>query len=344
MRALLTPFIQRELGLVFLKPGPDLMPYMSGRLLVASEPEEFKSLPPGRLPFVDQQLANDLRLLPFFEHERVIRAAGGPRVLEARVGLLKGCQWIHPNESYHDKNLTTLSYKGKSIRLCWACDNRLSGQNIPRLDQLATSNLITWVIETVRIYFRFSEGHQLTLPELWCWAVICEVSDLMPDSISRTFLHMPPAVIKTGGTKESDITWSLAPQEVVAKKVAKAKPLAEVAVKPVLTLKVDPESPESQMLIPKLRRWENKKYVRWVKSEPCCVCGDGCCDPHHIIGHGKGGMGTKANDFKTIPLCRIHHDEIHGSAGVKAWEAKHGSQIELWEKFIDRAFALGVLA
>lgn len=47
MRALLTPFIQRELGLVFLKPGPDLMPYMSGRLLVASEPEEFKSLPPA---------------------------------------------------------------------------------------------------------------------------------------------------------------------------------------------------------------------------------------------------------------------------------------------------------
>ncbi|MDA5499978.1 hypothetical protein PGT17_20310, partial [Yersinia aleksiciae] len=79
MRALLTPFIQRELGVVILKPGADLLPYMSGRLLVATEPEEFKSLPIGRLPFVDQQLANDLRLQPFFEHERVINAAGGPR-------------------------------------------------------------------------------------------------------------------------------------------------------------------------------------------------------------------------------------------------------------------------
>ncbi|HEC2537214.1 TPA: DUF968 domain-containing protein, partial [Yersinia enterocolitica] len=243
MRALLTPFIQRELGLVFLKPGPDLMPYMSGRLLVASEPEEFKSLPAGRLPFVDQQLANDPRLLPFFEHERVIRAAGGPRVLEARVGLLKGCQWVHPNESYHDKNLTTLSYKGKSIRLCWACDNRLSGQNIPRLDQLATSNLITWLIETIRGYFRFTEGHQLTMPELCWWAVVNEVYDLLPDSIARSSLHMPPAVIETGGTKESNITWSPAPQEVVAKKVAKANPPPEVAVKPALALKVDAEPP-----------------------------------------------------------------------------------------------------
>lgn len=343
MRALLKPIIQKELGAVFLKISADLWPHMSGRLLVATEPEEFKSLPDGRLPVVEQQLANDPRLLPFFEHERVIRAAGGHQVLGAWVARLKECQWHDPDDT-HVSNFTTLRYGQSWICLCWHHDNRLREQTLPRLSQLATSNTITWGIETVRGYFRFSEDHQLTLPELWCWAVICEVSDLMPDSISRTFLHMPPAVIETGGTKESDITWSPASQAVVAKKVAKAKPPAEIAVKPVLTLKVDPESPESQMLIPKLRRWENKKYVRWVKSEPCCVCGDGCCDPHHIIGHGKGGMGTKANDFKTIPLCRIHHDEIHGSAGVKAWEAKHGSQIELWEKFIDRAFALGVLA
>ncbi|MFW5386193.1 DUF968 domain-containing protein [Yersinia sp. 2542 StPb PI] len=342
MRALLTPFIQRELGLVFLKPGPDLMPYMSGRLLVASEPEEFKSLPAGRLPFVDQQLANDPRLLPFFEHERVIRAAGGPRVLEARVGLLKGCQWVHPNESYHDKNLTTLSYKGKSIRLCWACDNRLSGQNIPRLDQLATSNLITWLIETIRGYFRFTEGHQLTMPELCWWAVVNEVYDLLPDSIARSSLHMPPAVIETGGTKESDITWSPAPQEVVAKKVAKANPPAEVAVKPALALKVDAEPPAGFMLRPKLRRWESRKYLQWVKSQPCCGCGNGDCDPHHIIGHGQGGMATKAHDLFTFPLCRNCHDELH--ANQREWEEKYGNQIVLLFRFMDRSIGIGALA
>lgn len=333
MRALLTPFIQRELGLVFLKPGPDLMPYMSGRLLVASEPEEFKSLPAGRLPFVDQQLANDPRLLPFFEHERVIRAAGGPRVLEARVGLLKGCQWVHPNESYHDKNLTTLSYKGKSIRLCWACDNRLSGQNIPRLDQLATSNLITWLIETIRGYFRFPEGHQLTLPELCWWAVVNEVYDLLPDSIACSSLHMPPAVIETGGTKESDITWLPAPQEVVAKKVEKAKP--------VLALKIDDEPPASFMRIPKRQRWESKKWLKWVKSQQCCGCGSSADDPHHIIGHGQGGMGTKAHDLFTIPLCRACHDALH--ADMHKWEAEHENQIILLFNFLDRSIGLAAL-
>ncbi|MDA5495431.1 DUF968 domain-containing protein [Yersinia intermedia] len=341
MRALLTPFIQRELGLVFLKPGPDLMPYMSGRLLVASEPEEFKSLPHGRLPFVDQQLANDPRLLPFFEHERVIRAAGGPRVLEAWVQRLKECQW-HASDDTHVSNLTTLRYGQSWICLCWHHDNKLREQTLPRLKQLATSNLITWVIETVRGYFRFTESHQLTLPELCWWAVVNEVYDLLPDSIARSSLHMPPTIIETGGTKESDITWSPAPQELVAKKVAKANPPAEVAVKPALALKVDAEPPAGFMLRPKLRRWENRRYLQWVKSQPCCGCGNGDCDPHHIIGHGQGGMATKAHDLFTFPLCRNCHDELH--ANQRVWEEKHGSQIVLLFRFMDRSIGIGALA
>lgn len=99
MRALLTPFVQRELGIVILRPGNDVLPFMQGRLLVATEPEEFKSLPAGMLPVANQQLANDPRLLPFFEHDRVIRAAGGPRVLEAWVERLKECQWHDPDDN-----------------------------------------------------------------------------------------------------------------------------------------------------------------------------------------------------------------------------------------------------
>ncbi|MFV8808951.1 hypothetical protein ACNSPD_02565, partial [Yersinia enterocolitica] len=187
MRALLTPFIQQELGVVILKPGAELLPYLSGRLLVATEPEEFKALPSGRLPTIDQQLANDPRLLPFFEHERVINAAGGPRVLEAWVKQLKACQWHDPDDS-HVQNLTILRYGQRSIRLCWHHDNKLREHTLPRLDQLATGNLITWIISTVCSHFRLPEGHQLTMPELCWWAVVNEVSDLLPDSIARASL------------------------------------------------------------------------------------------------------------------------------------------------------------
>ncbi|EOV3685454.1 hypothetical protein ACOQH4_004651, partial [Yersinia enterocolitica] len=199
-------------------PGADLLPYMSGRLLVATEPDEFKLLPAGALPVANQQLANDPRLLPFFEHERVINAAGGPRVLEAWVKQLKECQWHDPDDS-HVQNLTTLRYGQRSIRLCWHHDNKLREHTLPRLDQLATSNLITWIISTVCSHFRLPEGHQLTMPELCWWAVVNEVSDLLPDSIARASLRMLPAVMKSGPTRESDITWTPNPTQIIENKV-----------------------------------------------------------------------------------------------------------------------------
>ncbi|WP_252382740.1 DUF968 domain-containing protein, partial [Escherichia coli] len=63
---------------------------------------------------------------------------------------------------------------------------------------------------------------------------------------------------------------------------------------------------------------------------------------HHLIGHGQGGMGTKAHDLFVLPLCRKHHDELH--ADTVAFEEMYGSQLELIFRFIDRALAIGVLA
>ncbi|EKN3611877.1 DUF968 domain-containing protein [Yersinia enterocolitica] len=333
MRALLTPFIQQELGVVILKPGAELLPYLSGRLLVDTEPDEFKALPSGRLPTTDQQLANDPRLLPFFEQERVINAAGGPRVLEAWVKQLKECQWHDPDDS-HVQNLTTLRYGQRSICLCWHHDNKLREHTLPRLNQLATSNLITWIISTVCSHFRLHEGHQLTMPELCWWAVVNEVSDLLPDSIARASLRMLPAVMKSGPTRESDITWTPNPTQIIESKVEQ--------VKKVLALKIDDEPPASFMRIPKRYRWESAKWLKWVKSQQCCGCGSSADDPHHIIGHGQGGMGTKAHDLFTIPLCRLCHDALH--ADMRVWEAEHGSQIELWFHFMDRSISIGAMA
>ncbi|HHH1952712.1 TPA: DUF968 domain-containing protein [Yersinia enterocolitica] len=332
MRALLTPFIQQELGVVILKPGAELLPYLSGRLLVATEPEEFKALPSGRLPTTDQQLANDPRLLTFFEHERVINAAGGPRVLEAWVKQLKECQWHDPDDS-HVQNLTTLRYGQRSIRLCWHHDNKLREHTLPRLDQLATGNLITWIISTVCSHFRLPEGHQLTMPELCYWAVVNEVYDLLPDSIARASLRMLPAVMKSGPTRESDITWTPSPTQIIETKVEQ--------VKKVLALKIDDEPPASFMRIPKRQRWENKKWLKWVKSQQCCGCGSSADDPHHIIGHGQGGMATKAHDLFTIPLCRLCHDALH--ADMHTWEAEHENQIILLFNFLDRSIGLAAL-
>lgn len=130
--------------------------------------------------------------------------------------------------------------------------------------------------------------------------------------------------------------------ELTTRHNVRATDVVEEVIKPALRLKVNPDSPESFMLRPKRRRWENPRYTRWVKTRPCEACGNPADDPHHIIGHGQGGMATKAHDFFVIPLCRHCHNELH--ADLAAFEATHGSQLLLWFRFIDRAFATGVLA
>ncbi len=120
-----------------------------------------------------------------------------------------------------------------------------------------------------------------------------------------------------------------------------SKTLNEIeSLKSVLNLSVDPEPPASFMKKPKLQRWESVKYLQWVKSQPCCVCGATADDAHHIIGYGQGGIGTKAHDLFTIPLCRVHHSELHNDP--KEWEREHGSQIVFLFRFLDRSLGLGV--
>ena len=111
--------------------------------------------------------------------------------------------------------------------------------------------------------------------------------------------------------------------------------------KTVVSIAVDPESPAQYLQRQKPQREEMPVYTRWVKTQKCMTCGNQADDPHHIIGHGLGGMGTKADDLFVIPLCRKCHSELH--AGVKDFEEKHGSQLLLLIRFLMHARNSGVL-
>ncbi|WP_227505369.1 DUF968 domain-containing protein [Klebsiella aerogenes] len=89
-------------------------------------------------------------------------------------------------------------------------------------------------------------------------------------------------------------------------------------------------------------RWVSDGFISWVKTQPCMCCGQSADDAHHLIGWGQGGVGTKAHDIFTIPLCRKHHRTLHHDP--VAFELEHGTQPELIIKLLDRAYALGVLA
>jgi len=330
VRVLLRPVLVPELGLVIVKPGRESMPvFHNTRVLVEPEPKSMRNLPSGVVPAVRQPLAEDKSLLPFFSDERVIRAAGGAGALsDWLLRHVKSCQW--PHGDYHHSETVIHRYGAGAMVLCWHCDNQLRDQFTERLESMATDNCARWVLSVVRRDLGFDDSHVVTMPELCWWLIRNDLADALPESAARKALRLPKPVVPSV-TRESDLVPSVPATSIIQDKAKK-----------VLVLKVDPESPESFMLRPKRRRWVNEKYTRWVKTQPCACCGKPADDAHHLIGHGQGGMGTKAHDLFVLPLCRKHHDELHADTVV--FEEKYGSQLELIFRFIDRALAIGVLA
>ncbi len=214
--------------------------------------------------------------------------------------------------------------------MCWHCDNLLRDQQSSAVESIALANCAAYILTAVRRELGFDDTHVLTLPELCWWLARNGLADAIPETAARQVLRLPKPVIQSV-TREADLVPTRGPSEIVQETAAR-----------VLALTIDTETPESFMLRPKRRRWENPTYTRWVKAQRCACCNNPADDPHHVIGHGQGGMGTKAHDLFVIPLCRAHHDELHRDP--VAFEAKYGSQLTLLFRFLDHALAIGVLA
>lgn len=338
MRALLTPEIVPRLGVVLLKPGKELMNLFSaGRVLVESAPPGMARLATGRVPDARQPLAEDSTLYSFFTDERVIRAAGGLPGLEYWLERkARKCQY--PHSDYHHHELVTMRHTPGSLMLCWHCENQLREQFTEPLAELARRNVIGWIIDTALSAMRLNRDRELSLAELCWWAVYAGVADAIPEEMAAQALMLPVEPIPTV-FKESEIVPTVPATSILQQKASKVETVPEQPQ--VLALRAEPESPESFMLRPKRRRWENKIYTRWVKAQPCECCRRPADDPHHIIGHGMGGTATKAHDLFVIPLCRECHDELH--ADLAAFEQKHGTQLELVFRFLDRVMGIGVI-
>ena len=78
------------------------------------------------------------------------------------------------------------------------------------------------------------------------------------------------------------------------------------------------------MNLQKHPKWENEKYLKWVCTQLCVVCGgpgyeDNQIVPHHIKGIGHlSGIGLKAGDHWAMPMHVLCHNDWHN------WTTGHG--------------------
>lgn len=338
MKVLLTPYYQQELGIIILKPGTDVLKKLSNgnRIVISQSDEKHAGIKSGIIKD-EQSLLNNKHIDPFLFHSTVVQLL--KKRYDFNHWLTKNykCQLEDGEYCYHE---SVNEIVGDSfIRVCWHHNKELVINE--KIKSIALHNLKLFLIESIITELKLGLDHQLSLQELGWWAVINKLYDIIPENMAR-LLHNRSVETIQSVYKESELIASddrSGPRLSIDSE--KAYQHIQALAKPIKKINVDPESPESFMLRPKLKRWECEKYTQWVKTQPCVCCGKQSDDPHHIIGYGQGKMGSKAHDIFTLPLCRFHHNELH--ANVEEWENKNGSQILLLIHFLDKVFGMKVI-
>jgi hypothetical protein len=96
-------------------------------------------------------------------------------------------------------------------------------------------------------------------------------------------------------------------------------------------------SEQTVTVIRKPVRERDREHLMFVASQPCLVCGRTPSDAHHVKFAEQRAMGRKVSDRFTVPICRVHHRELHRRGNERAWW--DGTGIEplviaatLWER------------
>ena len=66
-------------------------------------------------------------------------------------------------------------------------------------------------------------------------------------------------------------------------------------------------------------RLRDKEHRKFVMRQSCLVCGRVPSDPHHLTFTQPRALGRRVSDEFTVPVCRVHHRELHLSGNESAW-------------------------
>src|SRR5262245_7831828 len=66
-------------------------------------------------------------------------------------------------------------------------------------------------------------------------------------------------------------------------------------------------------------RLRDTDHRRFVLRQACLVCGRVPSDPHHLTFTQPRTLGRRVSDEFTVPVCRVHHRELHRSGDEAAW-------------------------
>jgi DNA recombination protein Rad52 len=84
-----------------------------------------------------------------------------------------------------------------------------------------------------------------------------------------------------------------------------------------------PRIDKSTLALSTERRLRDKSHLKFVATQPCLICGREPSQAHHLTFCQKRGLSLKVSDEFTVPLCGVHHDELHRSGSERQWWENH---------------------
>ena len=105
-----------------------------------------------------------------------------------------------------------------------------------------------------------------------------------------------------------------------------------------------PETPAPETTVVRHRRiaaktirLRDKEHCKFVATQPCVVCGRTPAEAHHIRFAQPRALNRKVSDEYTVPVCRLHHRDLHSYGDEASWWAAVSIDplpiaLELWRR------------
>ena len=92
----------------------------------------------------------------------------------------------------------------------------------------------------------------------------------------------------------------------------------------LLPVYLPPPSPphridKSVLAIPEPRRLRDRRHLKFVAKQACLVCGRSPSQAHHLRIAQPRALGRKVSDEFTVPLCAVHHHDLHMRGDEGEW-------------------------
>jgi hypothetical protein len=112
------------------------------------------------------------------------------------------------------------------------------------------------------------------------------------------------------------------------------EPMEASAAAPIIL----PQKPGGRRrVVAKAIRLRDKEHCKFVATQPCVVCGRTPSEAHHIRFAQPRAVGRKVSDEYTVPVCRLHHRDLHTYGDEASWWAAVSVDplpiaLQLWRK------------